>query len=231
MIDLESRKINKRKVLVRITKISFIFLLLVLSIVYFMLYVVNSKSFFTVNLDGAESNNKNIFLSEDGNVDGLTIKLAARSLDYMDNISGNWIKEDVDIEADGSHNGTNYFAYSFYVINYGNETVNYHYQVNIVDSVKGADEAIRVRVYLNGQPTTYGKLNRTTGQPEKDATPFFDNAIPVLEERTNFKPQDRDRFTVVIWLEGDDPDCVNDILGGEVKLDMRITEEHLSENA
>lgn len=227
-IDLESKKINKRKVLVRVLKISFIFLLLVLSVIYFMLYVVNSKGFFTVTLDGAEGNTKNIFLSEDGNVDGLTIKLTARSLDYMDNISGNWIKTDVDTEANGSHNGTNYFAYTFYVINYGNETVNYHYQINVLDSIKGADEAIRVKVFLNGEDKTYAKPNRTTGLPEEGTIPFFGDAIPVLEERTNFAPQDKDRFTIVIWLEGDDPECINDILGGEVKLDMQITEEHLS---
>ena len=28
------------------------------------------------------------------------------------------------------------------------------------------------------------------------------------------------KYTVVLWLEGDDPDCTDDILGGEFKVDM-----------
>ena len=51
----------------------------------------------------------------------------------------------------------------------------------------------------------------------------------MLEERKAMNPGGSDRFTVVIWLEGDDPDCVNDILGGELKMHMDFTEEHLSE--
>ena len=35
-----------------------------------------------------------------------------------------------------------------------------------------------------------------------------------------------DRFTVVIYLEGDDPECVDAIIGGELKLKMEIMEEH-----
>ena len=30
------------------------------------------------------------------------------------------------------------------------------------------------------------------------------------------------------WIEGDDPECKNDLLGGEIKMHIDITEEHLS---
>ena len=49
----------------------------------------------------------------------------------------------------------------------------------------------------------------------------------ILEERKKFKPNDIDKFTVVIWLEGDDPDCVNAIIGGEIKMHMTLVEEHI----
>ena len=39
----------------------------------------------------------------------------------------------------------------------------------------------------------------------------------------------KDKVTVVIWLEGDDPECVNAILGGEMKMHMDIYEEHVEE--
>ena len=35
-----------------------------------------------------------------------------------------------------------------------------------------------------------------------------------------FKSKDKDKYTVVIWLEGNDPDCVDDIIGGTLKLSM-----------
>ena len=40
--------------------------------------------------------------------------------------------------------------------------------------------------------------------------------------RKNFKVDESDRYTVVVWLEGEDPECVNDIMGGEVKLKMTL---------
>ena len=39
---------------------------------------------------------------------------------------------------------------------------------------------------------------------------------------TNFKSGSIDKYTVVIWLEGWDPECVDDIMGGEVKLSMNF---------
>ena len=49
---------------------------------------------------------------------------------------------------------------------------------------------------------------------------FETNTIAVLEQRKNFKPKQKDRFTIVIFLEGDDPECINDLIGGEIKMHM-----------
>ena len=43
------------------------------------------------------------------------------------------------------------------------------------------------------------------------------------------KAGDLDKITVVVWIEGDDPECVNNILGGEMKMHMDIYEEHVEE--
>ena len=40
------------------------------------------------------------------------------------------------------------------------------------------------------------------------------------EKVEDFSPQARDKYTVVIWLEGNDPDCVDDIIGGQIKFGM-----------
>ena len=37
---------------------------------------------------------------------------------------------------------------------------------------------------------------------------------------TNFKPQEVHKFTVVIWLEGDDPQCTDELIGGHLGMDF-----------
>ena len=49
----------------------------------------------------------------------------------------------------------------------------------------------------------------------------------MLEVTENFKVGDIDKYTVVIWVEGDDPECKNDLIGGEIKMHMTLTEEHI----
>ena len=34
-----------------------------------------------------------------------------------------------------------------------------------------------------------------------------------------------DKYTIVIWMEGDDPECVDRIVGGSVEFSMRIDSE------
>ena len=30
------------------------------------------------------------------------------------------------------------------------------------------------------------------------------------------------KYTIIVWLEGNDPDCTDDIIGGEFKIDMEM---------
>ena len=41
----------------------------------------------------------------------------------------------------------------------------------------------------------------------------------------NFKPDEIHRYTIVIWLEGSDLECTNDILGGEIRAHMNFKSE------
>ena len=176
------------------------------------------------------SNQKGLYLSEDGKTNTRTRKLSADTIDYMDNISSKWLPENLDTEATGAHNGENYIAYTFYVVNNGTETIHYWYEIDIDDTVRNVDEAIRIMIYLNGKQTVYAKKSKVTNKAEPGTKMFETNTIAVLEQRKNFKPKQKDRFTIVIFLEGDDPECINDLIGGEIKMHMDITEEHFKEN-
>jgi hypothetical protein len=226
-VEVEAEKIYKREIIKKIVKLILLFLLEFISIVYLVLYVVYQSGRFTVTLDKNLSNRKNVFLSENGNVKERTRHLAAGTIEYMDNISIKWLPANLDIEQNGSHNGDNYIAYTFYVVNGGKETVHYWFEIDVDDTIRRVDEAIRIMIYKNGEPTVYAKKNEATGEAEPDTKKFVSESIAVLEQRKEFKPQEKDRYTVVVWIEGDDPECNNDLLGGEVKMHIDITEEHV----
>ena len=226
-VEVEAQKIYKRKLFIKIVKIAFLLLLILISIIYLFLYIIYAGGRFTVSLDKNMSNRKNVFLSEDGNVKNKARKLSADTIEYMDNISIKWLPDNIDTEKNGGHNGDNYISYTFYVINSGKEKVNYWYEIDIDDTIKNVDEAIRIMIYRNGERTVYAKKSKDTGQAEPGTKKFISSKIAVLEQRKNFKPSSKDRYTVVVWIEGDDPECKNDLLGGEIKLHMDFTEEHV----
>ena len=227
-VNVEAERVYKKKIFSKLVKIAFLLLIIFLSIVYLFLYIVYDGGRFTVSLDRNMSNRKNVFLSEDGKVKSKTRQLSADTIDYMDNISIKWLPENIDTEATGAHNGDNYIAYTFYVVNAGEEKVHYWYEIDIDDTIKNVDEAIRIMVYRNGTPTVYAKKSSITKKKEPGTKKFVSNDIAVLEQRKNLKPGSKDRFTIVIWIEGDDPECQNNLLGRQIKMHMDITEEHIA---
>ncbi len=226
-VEVEAQKVYKRKLFIKVVKIAFLLLLILISIIYLFLYIVYAGGRFTVSLDKNMSNRKNVFLSENGSLKNKARELSADTIEYMDNISIKWLPDNIDKEKTGAHNGDNYIAYTFYVINSGKEKVNYWYEIDIDDTIKNVDEAIRIMIYRNGEATVYAKKSKETAKAEPNTKKFVSSKIAVLEQRKNFKPNSKDRYTVVVWIEGDDPECKNDLLGGEIKLHMDFTEEHV----
>lgn len=219
---------NRKKIYTKLkTFLGLIFLLLIFC--FIILSIIYKGGKFTVTLDRNLALDNNIVIYDDSVEKRGKRKLEASNLDFMDNISINWIPSDIDNEKDGSHNGDNYIAYTFYVANNGNENINYWYTVVIDDVIKNVDEAVRVMIFLNGERSVYAKINSYTGKEEEGTEAFFSDKEAVVQKRDNFAPNDVDKFTVVIWLEGDDEDCVDSILGGEIKMHMEIREEHKGE--
>ena len=222
--------IKKRKKAFLKTKIVIGLLILVFLLIFTILGIVFNVNKFTITLDNKLQDEKGIILYSDANEKAHQRKLFASALNDMDNISYDWIPKDVHTSSNGgSHNGDNYIAYTFYIENEGEVSVNYWYSIIIDDVIKRVDEAVRVIVFLNDDETVYAKINNETGEAEKNTEPFYKDDVVVLKPRNDFKVGDIDKFTIVIYLEGDDPDCLNDIIGGEIKMHMEIREEHLDE--
>lgn len=234
---IESKKVRKQSTKfkdsnrrIKILKIALVSMLMILIFLYFILRIVYDTGRFTVILDSVSDVEAMIIMYERKGIKTSRRKLRADALDFMTNISGEWIPEDIDSSSDGgANNGDNYIAYTFFIENAGDEILHYWYEIDIDDIIKDVDEAIRVAVYLNGNKTVYAKKNKTTSQPEKDTVPFKNDEKVMLEKRELFKPGEVDKFTIVIWIEGDDPECIDDLIGGEMKMHMVITEEHIEQ--
>ncbi len=216
---------------IKILKIALLLMLIILIIAYFVLRVLFETGQFTVTLDNMTETEPALIMYEREGIRTSRRKLKADSKDFITNISGDWIPEDIDSGSQGGpNNGDNYIAYTFYIENIGDETIHYWYQIDIDDVIKNVDEAIRVAVYQNGNKNVYAKLNSRTGEPEPNTIQFRDTEKVLLNKRELFKSGDIDKFTIVIWIEGNDPECIDDLIGGEMKMHMVITEEHIEQN-
>lgn len=226
-VYITADKFHKQRKIKKIVKTSLLGLLSLLIVLYLILQVIYEEGRFTVTLDYNKDLKSGLAIYESTSDPTGKTKLQAGKIEFLDNISIKWLPEDIHEQSEGSHNGDNYIAYTFYVENQGNEIQNYWYEIVMKDVIKDVDEAVRIMIYLNGEKTVYAKMSSITGDAEEGTLPFrLDNPI-VLEKRENFEPGTRDKFTIVIWLEGDDPDCVDSIIGGELKLEMNITDEHI----
>ncbi len=226
-------KVKKRKITSRVVKISLLALLLLLILLYVILEVIYHEGRFTVTLDSNKTLESGLAIFDSLNNSQGKRRLYATPIKFMDNISYKWLPENIDTEADGSHNGKNYIAYTFYIENQGNEVLHYWYEVIVDDVIKNVDEAIRIRIYRNGKDVTYAKKSSLGGEAEPNTVPFKDikdaEGTIILEEVEDFQPMSMDRLTIVVWLEGDDPDCTDPLIGGELKMHMVITENHVEQ--
>lgn len=223
-VKVTAKDVKRNRVFFKAIIVILLFLLLLISVTYGILYIVNTNGNFTITLDKNAYEEQKLEVSPRKDFSYTTHKLIVDNLDYIDNITESWIPANIDIEADGPHNGKNYMAYTFYVRNSSKDVISYSRAVEILAKVKNVDDAVRVKVYLNGESIVYAKRTPDTNEPEPGTTPFVSDKVVLSELRENFQPGEVDKYTIVIWLEGTDPECINNIIGGELKLKMNIGE-------
>lgn len=234
-VKSESKKVKKREALIRILTIILVLMLLFLSLMFACSSYVNKAGDFTVTMD-KDAYNMGITLSEKADfMQSSRFLTGEKCVDMLDTTL-EWLPDDLD-DIDGSHNNSNgqsFLAYTFYVKNGGTVDVKYEAEI-LIDAVSlGVDEAMRVMVFRNGEPTIYAKPQK--GTTDKREENLDDNGVSrypidknfvsstkVMENKVDlFKAGDIDKYTVVVWLEGWDPECVNKILEGEIKMSMKF---------
>lgn len=193
---------------------------------------------------------KRLVLSDTPDFPEELLTLTGTAIIEADNISIFDIDREV-AQIDGDHNGENYVAYTFYVKNVSYDPITYNYSLNIRRATKGIENASWVLFYQNDElevlakeskdggvesqhsewefpfqnvvkdPTQY-TYNEKTGIYTLTTHPFEGSNIVKSGVREEIQPQEIDKYTVVIWLEGEDPECVNDILGGSIEMMMKF---------
>lgn len=223
-VKTSAKKVRTTNTLLRLLVIILILLILLMSISWACARFVNSTGF-TVSLD---KDADGLSLFDNANDMNPTTRLSAAPVEDMWNISVDWLPEKVDEEGFGSHNGDadkdgaiDYIAYTFLLSNSTDKTITYDSIIKVDSQEKDADEALRVRVIREGESADYAKVAKD-GSKEKEAADYswVDPVTVMKETSAQVKSGEKIKYTIVIWLEGEDPECVNEIMGGEVKLSM-----------
>ncbi|MCK4552318.1 MAG: hypothetical protein KAU02_05310 [Tenericutes bacterium] len=161
------------------------------------------------------------------NADGMTIYCGTEftNFDIGDEVC---IPSDHHVSSvDGNNNGESYIVYTFYVENAGDVMVDLTTTMNIISTAKNAEEALRVRIIIDGVATTYAKRQSINGTAPGELEPltesFYSLEAVMLEEITEFDVGNIMKVSVVIWYEGEDADHTINLVGGGVKLDMQFT--------
>ncbi|HAX03479.1 MAG: hypothetical protein A2Y45_00035 [Tenericutes bacterium GWC2_34_14] len=151
---------------------------------------------------------------------------SARDMTYS------WLKIEEVQETEGNYTDPDYdyVAYTFYLNNNGFETVDIIYHIRITENYKSMDKAIRVLVIEDDEETIYQKPDSHDGSvpinysiPLQQTEKFVSDTIITRKRILNFQPGMLKKFSVVVWIEGMDPDTTDDILGGMIKLQMNFS--------
>lgn len=215
--------------------------------VYALTFFFSQYGSFTISVKKLEMAKYGITLSENPDHYQIIAKLNATPIEDIDAMRADDVDSIKELdETNGSHNGENYFAYTFYCFNSGEDyNITYSYTISVKNVTKGIDESIRIKLFVNGEDKgIWGKQEKNGSTPLRDyeLERYVDengnyiynrskenqinkfSSDKILEgEIKNLAPNECTKFTVVMWIEGTDPECTNDALGGQMRLDMTMS--------
>lgn len=236
-------------------------LALLLTILYIYSTITELRGHFTINMNN-DLFREGFVLSETWDFENPTMRLMCDPSADMPCVSILDVKAEA-VEHDGKFDNPYYFAYTFYIRNEGESTVDYEWALNINSESKNLSTAVWAMVFEDDQMWFFAE-EREDGFPE--ALPHFDvndrgyPSAPMAEfaaapdeqyeliaERGARKyyrlipfpfesmsvvtsgiqrsvaPMDTHKYTVILWLEGDDPDCTDELIGGHLGMAMQFS--------
>ena len=117
-----AKEAKKSAVIRRVLMFTAVTLVMVVAIMYLVSYFYDKMGSFTIKVNKYDMARQGITLSETKDIKNPKSRLQADIKVDMYNISGKDLPKDLN-DHDGSHNGDNYIAYTFYLANSGSDTV------------------------------------------------------------------------------------------------------------
>lgn len=175
-----------------------------------------------------ETYRRSIILCDEPEFISPTPRLLSKAIVGVRDITYDWIDTETVKNTNGNYTSEyyKYIAYTFYIKNDGNETCDLAMTMEISSMEGTIDGAIRVLIIKEDETETmYMKKDDPEMIDENtydDSFPknikYFENDKTIFSEEVyNFLPQEVNKYTVIIWLEGQDPDCNDTVLGGKIK--------------
>ena len=153
-------------------------------------------------------------------------------------------------EFEGSHNMDDVVAYTFWAVNNGDAPIDYDYYIILNNSTNNVYKATWVMFYEEDKMNVFATADES-GEPEKITNladmvfyeqavepdkmfvsdgntyslitkPYEDHNLVTKGTVMGLKPGERKKYTVVIWVEMEDKDCTEDIIGGHAGFHMRF---------
>lgn len=191
---------------------------------------------FVISIDSAALR-RGITLSEDPNFLTTSTRLMTEPINEARDMTYTWLKLDEVQATYGNFTDVDYdyVAYTFFIKNNGRETVDITYHIRITDVFNDLDAAIRILVIEDDVQTMYQKED----QPDEHGNlPYYPDTMPTTQNFlsetivmrkmfVNFQPQQIRKFSVLVWIEGYDPDTSDEILGGMIRLQMNFSINNL----
>lgn len=209
---------------------SLISLFLACLIVVIALFMGQEAGNFVIEVEGGNQR-KSIQICE--NLNGSTSsRLEAPSVSEMTNTTFHRFRDRLDKykETDGVtiDEDTHIYAYSFYMLNEGAESLKVNATLFYSGVSNNLDKAVRVLT----MSSTSDSL-ACYQAPDEQMTDYGNDYPPVSlflgdgkvyeEEFLSVDPGDIIKYTVLFWLEGNDPDCTDAIRLGKIRFALKLS--------
>ncbi len=227
-----AKYLKVKKVILKKSTSSFLLIIFgLLSIIMLLLTLYGSSSGNFMITTDPDTFERGIILSTNKDFKDYSPRLFATSMSNVDNITYDSLSFQKVIEAEGDYIDpyNTYLAYTFYLKNNGKETVDIEHSLIIQEVFRRTEEAVRFILIEDGTiirlfrkpdatPTEYEhKVNR-----EPDEIIEFTGMDVFKYLIVDFKPEEVRQFSIILYLEGNDPDCTDELMGGSLKASMQF---------
>lgn len=223
--DIYGPKKKKKKRLI----ISLCFTGILVTLIVILAYFGQNVGSFSIKL-GDDLTSRQIFISEKEDFSWYDSRLEAASVKEANVIMYPFIKAKECRNTDGSRiwENNSYVSYTFYLKNMGREIVNVMQQCLIT----GKNDGLELVTWLEYfEDDNEGIVYQGGNVPDKASDPFFErypdpklydleNNIAYENKFYDLHPGDVKKFTLITWVDSQDPDLSEEILGGTIRFEI-----------